>query len=390
MTRAAGWARTGFTWVVSTTAFRVWQRLSQVRGSVLVSGIAYSAFFSLFPLVALAFTIFGLVLRSRTDLQENFVTYLGETFPFLFQTDSSSGPIDQFDLVTVVTSSGTLTQAGVVAVVTLIWSGLGWVTSLRLGIRAAMHLSVHDFNPVIAKIRDFVIAIVLGGLIVVSAVVSVTAHSATEQMLAGIGISSSIDGRVLTRLLVAIPILALDTGIFWLLYRFLAASPLPAGPLRFGAFAAAVAFGVLKLASGFVLPALLGTSAITASFGALVGLLVWFNLLARITLLGAAWAGLRAEQRDPAVVSSYFEYDTNDPKSRSRPPVHAQAPAVEDEISPWRAVLDDPAGPSVRAQDRTVLAAGVVLGATVAVGVRAAASAVGYVARAVTSRRSDV
>jgi len=394
VSRAAGWASSAFGWYVATTPFRVWQRLSQVRGSILVSGIAYNSFFSLFPLLALVFTIFGLVLRTRLDIQDNLIVYLGNTFSGVFKSpETPDGLIDPLELVADITSNGSLTITGVVALVTLGWTGLGWVTSLRLGIRAAMHLSVHDFNPVIAKVRDFVIMIVLGGAVLVSAVVSVTIHTATEELLVGLGVGSSMEGRVLTRLLVAVPILALDFVIFSVQYRFLAASTLPARTLRWGALAAAVGFGALKLASGSALSGLLGGTSITvATFGVVIGLLVWFNVLARITLLGAAWAGLMAEESDPTYVNLRAEYDGNDPKSARRNGVAhpeeavagpAQATAAWSRApGDWRAVLDDPSGPSVRAQDRAVLAAGVVLGATVVVGVRAAATAVGTVVRA--------
>lgn len=403
MTAAARSVSAALDWVFATTAFRVWQRLSQVRGSVLVGGIAYNAFFALFPIVALGFTVFGAVLSTRPDLQAGLVTYLDDTLPGVFKetATSATGLIYPPNLVAEVTNRGTLTGTGIVAILALLWSGLGWVTSLRLGIRAAMHLSVHDFNPVIAKFRDLGIAVLLGGAIIVSAVVSVTAHSATEQMLNGFGVASSVDGRVLTRLVVAIPILALDTLIFWLQFRVLAASPLPAGPLRVGAFAAAVGFGVLKLASGFLLPRLLERSVLTASFGVLIALLVWFNLLARITLLGAAWAGLRAEpEMNEATVRprfgngygvGYTEYEGNDPRRSeldgfdavlSRPP-----PDDQPSRPPWASVLDDPDGPSVRSQDRVVLAAGLVLGATAAVGARSIATVVGSIVAA--ARRRD-
>ena len=42
--------------------WRAWRRYSEARGNVLAAGVGYFAFFSVFPAVALAFSVFGFVL----------------------------------------------------------------------------------------------------------------------------------------------------------------------------------------------------------------------------------------------------------------------------------------------------------------------------------------
>ena len=51
-----------------TRPWRAWTRYGDARGNVLAGGISYFAFFSIFPAVALAFTVFGFVLQNRPDL----------------------------------------------------------------------------------------------------------------------------------------------------------------------------------------------------------------------------------------------------------------------------------------------------------------------------------
>ena len=51
--------------------WRAWQRYSDARGNVLAAGIGYFAFFSIFPAVALAFTVFGFLLREQDELLQS-------------------------------------------------------------------------------------------------------------------------------------------------------------------------------------------------------------------------------------------------------------------------------------------------------------------------------
>jgi membrane protein len=56
-----------------------------------------------------------------------------------------------------------------------------------------------------------------------------------------------------------------------------------------GALLGGVGFTLLKLSAAFVLPRLTANP-LFASFAVVVGLLVWINLIARLTLIAAAWA----------------------------------------------------------------------------------------------------
>src|SRR3954465_13165002 len=62
-----------------TVAFRAWQRYGAVRGNVLAGGVAYFAFFSIFPALAIGFTLFPLVLGSQENLQAQLVQYINSS-----------------------------------------------------------------------------------------------------------------------------------------------------------------------------------------------------------------------------------------------------------------------------------------------------------------------
>ena len=364
-------------WFNALLPLRVWNRLSLVRGAILVKGIAYSAFFSIFPIVALAFTGFGLVLRSRPEWQTRLIAdmtlYLEQNLP------GATSVIDPARIVEEFTSGGLLTQAAIIAVITLIWAALGWVSALRLGIRAAMHLPVADFHPVVAKIRDFGVALLLGGAIVVSAVVSVGINTATDDVLNLLGVPGGAVSATPARIVSFVAVVALDTVLFYLQFKVLAASPLPRRFLWWGAAFAALAFGVLKLAAG-VLIGTIGdngaTSVIVGVGGGVLALLIWMNLVARITLLAAAWVGLAAEESAEAA-----EPDAETHALMLREAVAAASNGGASHVG--ASAVRENGGPTGRAEDRVVLAAGVVLGATAAVGVRALGSALAAVAGAV-------
>ena len=64
-----------------TRPWRAWTRYGDARGNVLAGGISYFAFFSIFPAVALAFTVFGFVLQDRPDLLQTIADTLSSTCP---------------------------------------------------------------------------------------------------------------------------------------------------------------------------------------------------------------------------------------------------------------------------------------------------------------------
>lgn len=347
-------------WVLASLPMRVWSRLSQARGSVLVNGIAYAAFFSIFPIVALFATTFSQVLQSYPRLRESLVSalraYLDDSFPGVLEL------IDPNEVLDVVLPGGLLSLTGVASIAFLVWAALGWVSSLRLGIRAAMHLSVHDFHPAWAKVRDFLIALVIGAAVIVSAAASVSLGRWAHPLFSLVGVPND-DEQMLLRLLVFVVVALLDTGVFYLQYRLLAASPLPRRFLLRASVVAALLFGVLKQVATQLLPLVTLNSLLSASFFSLLGLLIWMNLVARLTLLCAAWAGLlsdEAEARAAAVAA----------------PPQSQRPGTVAAATPVPRSSQSAPQPSPRPADGVTLAAGVVLGATAAVGVRAVSSAV--------------
>ena len=82
---------------------------------------------------------------------------------------------------------------------------------------------------------------------------------------------------------------AVDTGLMLLLLRFLSGVSLPTHDLVQGALLGGVGFTVLKLLGARLVSGTVNNP-LFASIALVVGLLVWLNLIARLTLISAAWA----------------------------------------------------------------------------------------------------
>ena len=98
--------------------------------NVLAGGVGYFAFFSIFPALLLAFTIFGFVLQGQPQLLADLRDYVSEFLPGFVQTPDNPEGIITLEPPT----SGTVSS--VVSIVGLLIAGLGWLGALREGIRA--------------------------------------------------------------------------------------------------------------------------------------------------------------------------------------------------------------------------------------------------------------
>jgi membrane protein len=110
---------------------------------------------------------------------------------------------------------------------------------------------------------------------------------------------------------VALAIVA-DTVLFAIVLSRLSGAKLHWRQVRSGALLGAIGFEVLKLVGTFLI-ARTTANPVYATFGVVVGLLVWMNFVARLTVFAAAWTatGLQsgralapAHEQDPGAQSA--------------------------------------------------------------------------------------
>jgi membrane protein len=398
--------------------WRAWQRYGQARGGVLAGGMAYVAFFSLFPALAVGFTVFGLVLGNNTDLQVQVVDAVNNAIGTTIITppDGGTGGIVSIDQLT---EANQLTVLGIVGLVAFLFTGLGWLDAMREGIRAMFGQPTLEGNVVKTKLRDLLVLTTIGVVLLASAVGGVAVSGATGALLGWVGLDGSILGRLLLGAASTLLLLGVDVLVFMVIFRLLSGVDVPRHDFWDAALFGGIGLGILKLFAGVLLNAA-GNNKFLATAGVLLGLLVWLNLVSRLTLVAAAWGATMALDRGhlteealglPAAavpkvpaqraVRGAAQGTARDSAAGSAgrspvgPPGSASGRAAGSAAgAPPRSVNGGPA-PAVpftpvvspRAADRVSVVAGALLGAAGLVAVRSAAGAVRSVVDA--ARRSD-
>lgn len=380
-------------WAQRSEAWRAWKRYGAARGDLLAAGIAYFSFFSLFPAAALAAVVFGFVLRGRPDLLAGIGDALNAALPGFVKTDTNPGGLVQL----AAPETATLSWAGAVAVVTLVFGGLGWIGSLGEGLRAMFGVRVVPGNVVVAKLRDLAVLALLGLALLVSATLTSVVGAAAAWGAEHVGLANhpwlvTIGGIVVS--------LIVDMAIMIVLLRVLTGLKLPWPVVRAGAVLGGAAMTVLKLVGAQVV-ARATSNPVFGSIVVVVGLLFWLNLIAKVVLVAGAWAADDLDDSRMPHTAMPTALPTALPTAQptSAADVARRATGAEgadaathgiavatlgvDAADPRARALHGIPAVGARSQDRVTLAAGAVLGAVAAV----AAGSVRRMARLLVSRR---
>ena len=138
-------------------------RYDEVNGGRLAAAIAYYGFFAVFALLLIGYSVFGILLSNNDDLFDIVRDFLAQNLPFL-------------NLQQVLESGRTV---GVIGLVGLVWTGLGWVDAIRSSQRLIWKLNQHPGYIGVRQVVD--LAVLLGVLILVG--LSVGAVNLLERLL---------------------------------------------------------------------------------------------------------------------------------------------------------------------------------------------------------------
>jgi membrane protein len=128
----------------------------------------------------------------------------------------------------------------------------------------------------------------------VSAALAIGSTTALTWVLDAVGVDEdSVPAALAARALGLVLTFILDVAVLAALYRVLAGVPIPPRSLWQGAALGAFALGVLKALAGSLLT-LTSSNPLLASFAVIVGLLIWFNLVCQVIMIGAAWVVVSA------------------------------------------------------------------------------------------------
>ena len=252
---------------------------SEHRGSMLADSITYRALFSVFAGVLLGFSIAALWLGGNPEAMGALVDALDEAIPGLTDVVDPS----QIDAPT------GFSVVGAVALIGLVGAAISAIGSLRTALLVLAD-RVHDDGFFLwVLLRNLLVAIGFGGLLVVSAALSVGA-TASISVLANTLHIDEISGatQILTRIASIAVVLIIDTLAIALVFRLLSKVEAPARALWGGSLLGGIGLTVLQELSGlFVRGAT--SNPLLASFAALIALLLWFNLSAQVILIASSY-----------------------------------------------------------------------------------------------------
>lgn len=350
-------ARSRERWPVVDHAVLAVRHMTAVHGTILAGAVTYFGYLSFFPVLVIAFAIISVVAFVVPDAQEGLLRAVQYVFPGLIGTDDTS-LVDVKDIKEFKTSISTV---GVIAVLGLLYTGLGWMSAARAGLQAVFEVpNQQRRNFVLGKLTDLLVLGVIGAVLIVSVSLSGAVVALTENLFELLQFDE-VPGPgmvVLLRVLALALSLAASTLLFFTMFAMLPTAELPRMALVKGAFVAALGFEVLKLVAGVLIGAVSANPA-TAVLGTSLVLLVWINYFSRVIMVGASWAYTSPEarlirQRRAERQRSRAELAERRRRRRVR---YGQKPRVEAVLAPAEQ----------RRVDRLSVAAGAVTGLTAAV-----------------------
>jgi membrane protein len=270
------------------------QRYQDSKGDFYAAGITYFTVFALFPLLMVAFAIAGFVLASQPDLLAEIEDKIKSTV---------SGDFAQQLVKLMESAIESRTSVGIIGLATAAWAGLGWMANLREALTQMWGLTRHkSVGFVRTKLSDLVAMVGLFGTIVVT--IALTALGSSDLMrhvLEWLGLQDVPGVGVLLRLVS----LAVSVLVSWMLYTWVIARlPRESVSLRSAMRAgllAAVGFEIFKQVASIYLRSVMHGPA-GATFGPVLGLMVFAYITARLILFATAWAATSAQSLAAAPV----------------------------------------------------------------------------------------
>lgn len=244
-------------------------RFNDVRASRLAAALTYTAFLALFPLLLLALSVLGYVLRGDPDLMDRVTTYLDNNIPTLQADQIADARL----------------SLGVLAVLGVLLTGLNWVSAVRGAVRAIWLQEDELEHAIMGKLADVVVMVCLGALLLGSMVASYLLNSGARWVLDALNVEANLDAYLtVNSYLVAT---ALNVVLFLALLAGVPRFRMPWRRLWPAALLGGICLEIIKRCAGLLFATTLHNPAYTVVATA-VGLLLFFNLVNRLLLWCAA------------------------------------------------------------------------------------------------------
>lgn len=260
-------ARLRARWRVIDTVMAVNERVGIVGGGPLSAALALAAFVSLFPLVLVGIAVVGFFASNDVNLATETIDRLGLT------GQAAETMSDAFE-----TAERTRRAATVIGFATLLWSGLGVVSTAETVINAAWQAKARGL---VGKLNALAWVAGAGSLLLGS-----IALTSLANVLPGPAVVPTVALG-----------LVLDTTLFVWTFKWLANVKVGWRDHLPGSIVGAVGFGILKIIGAVLVPRLVASSsALYGSIGVVFAVLAWFVLGARLLMYASAYNVVRYER----------------------------------------------------------------------------------------------
>ncbi len=261
---------------------RAYERFDERNGGFYAAGLSYYTIFALFPLVMVGFAAFGFVLATRPQLLGTIDDHI---------RSSVSGALSQ-QLVDLMNSAiDARTSVGVIGLVTAAWAGLGWISHLR-GAITEMWWDRRIESPGFVRNKISDLLAMLGTFAVTVATIAITTLGHQAPLAALLKWLKIPHVSMFDWLFWLVSIL-IAVLVSWLLFTWMIAR-LPRQKVSLvdsarAGLLAAVGFELFKQVASVYLKVVLRSPA-GATFGPVLGLMVFSYITAYLVLFAAAWA----------------------------------------------------------------------------------------------------
>lgn len=264
---------------------RAYLRYAEHQGPILASGLAFGLLFAFFAGVWTIFSILGIIFSQNEEIQRGVLQALARAVPGLVDGSSVKGVSGNgvLSLQLLSNISTTLTITGLITLSMFVWKVTGWLSSFRDAVRSFLDEADQELDAVRSKLKDAAAVFIVILLFIASAVVTVLSSGALHMLASLLGLENSWFSSLLFEVMGIAISWAVNAGLVFVLFSFVSQ------------FTHKKAIFVTTILGATVLSAMqiagtrlvggASSNPLLAPFAALLGILIWFNLITQVLLI---------------------------------------------------------------------------------------------------------
>jgi membrane protein len=262
-------------------AMRANDWFDECQGNFFAAGLTYYTIFALFPLLMVGFSVAGFLLSRRPDVLRAIDNKIRHAVP---------GALGQQMLDLMNSAIAARASVGLIGLAVAVWVGLNWMSNLRLALTQLWRQNDGSHGYIRTKFSD--LGAMVSSFVAIFATLALSAVAGAGPMARLLHALGLRDLPVLDAILRSVSLLV-SFLLSWLVFGWMIAR-LPRDPVNLrssvrAALLAAIGFELFKLVASIYLKSVLHSPA-GATFGPVMGFMVFAYITARLLLFATAWA----------------------------------------------------------------------------------------------------